>query len=134
VPAAKAGINVQQVPLPPMAADAGAAVTAAGKGADAIFGLTASSGCVAIMQSAQQPNVKAKLFFAEGCADPNALKPAGSAAYGSYFNSDFLAPTDTTDPDVTTYRNVMKQYQHSAPLSLSSQIGFSEVMTTIAAL
>jgi branched-chain amino acid transport system substrate-binding protein len=130
VPGRKAGLTIKEIPLPPTAADATPAVAAAlANDPGAIFVLHTPAACANVMKGLAAAGSKTKNFYVSSCASPTTTGPAGNAANGSYFNNDFLAPTETSDPDVALYVQKLNQYAPGNPLGTYSESGFGYVMT-----
>ena len=82
--------------------------TAAQAKPDAVIALTADTGCVPTMQTAQQIGFKAPIMYTGACAAPKILDAVGSAADGSIFNLE--ADLDPKNPDRVLYMEIAKRY------------------------
>ena len=75
---------------------------------DAVIALTADSGCVPTMQTAQQIGLKVPIMYTGACAAPKILDAVGNAADGSIFNLE--ADLSPKNPDNVLYREIAKRY------------------------
>jgi branched-chain amino acid transport system substrate-binding protein len=99
------------VSLPLDATDAAPQVAAAAEGSpDMIMGVTSAQLCVPVAQAHQSVASGTKLFLPGSCGNPQLIKAAGSAIDGAYIGSGSLNPYDVSQPEVATYRRVLKKY------------------------
>jgi branched-chain amino acid transport system substrate-binding protein len=75
---------------------------------DAIFALTADSGCVPAMQTTADLRIDAQLYLTGACAAPKIVDTVGDAAQGAIFNLE--ADLDEHAPDVVLYRAIAQRY------------------------
>ena len=103
------GAQVTLVSVSPINADMVQALnTAAQAKPDAVIALTADSGCVPTMQTAQQIGFKAPIMYTGACVAPKILDAVGKAADGSIFNLE--ADLDPKNPDNVLYQEIAKRY------------------------
>jgi branched-chain amino acid transport system substrate-binding protein len=131
-PLKAAGVNVKTIAQDPNTTIWTPAFSAAGS-PDAIFTEESADNCIPMMQAHQQivPNVP---LFWVGCADPQLLKSAGSAAEGTLTTSSFLQP-DEKSPDSTLYNKLLKYLMPKGTASDSTTVtGVNTVINTWRAL
>jgi len=135
----KAGVPASGITLVPAAADATdftPAVTAANaNNPNAIMVLFAALGCSRVMQAKQSLGVQAQMWYPGSCLDKSVIAAGGSGANGAYFNTEWTPYTQTADPEVALYLQVMKSADGSkAVISGYSQLGFQTIMNITAVL
>lgn len=96
---------------------------------DVLLAVFPAQGCTRVLQAAQSLRVRAPLFLPSACAAKQVFDAAGSAARGVTFASGLVPYTETSNPQVATYLEKLRQYgpDDAAP-SVLSQAGFSLVM------
>jgi branched-chain amino acid transport system substrate-binding protein len=127
---------LKPVIYPPTAADVTPFAAESAQGHDAI--ITNASGSVLndFYKDWKQQGISAdKTINISASIDGNALKAASSSADGAYFTAEFRSPDDTSNPQVSVYRQAMAKYGPSFSADASfSQWGFSNVMTLYAVM
>ena len=104
------GVDYQIITVPPIGADMVAAMNQAAESEpDAIIALTADSGCVPTIRTAQQLELEATLMLTGACAAPNIIESAGEdAVEGLIFNLE--ADLDAEAPDSALYQAIADKY------------------------
>lgn len=104
------GVDYEIITVQPIGADMVAAMNQAAKSEpDAIIALTADSGCVPTIQTAEQLGLDATLLLTGACAAPNIIESAGDdAVEGLVFNLE--ADLDPDTPDNALYQAIADKY------------------------
>jgi branched-chain amino acid transport system substrate-binding protein len=131
-PIKAAGItNFITTAIPPTATDVSQYVQAAVKNnPDIIYMVQSPPANARFVQAASQLGVKATLAAPSSSANVEQFfKPVGAAANGIVFHFDWRVWTDTSDPDVRVFNDVMKRYGPGVTISGNAVLGFSAIMT-----
>src|SRR6185369_13611989 len=97
------------VSLPLSASDASSQMAAVAQGnPDVIMAVTSAQLCVPVAQAHAGIAPSTKLFLAGICASPQTLSAAGNSIDGAYIGLGSVNPYDLSDPQVATYRRVLK--------------------------
>jgi branched-chain amino acid transport system substrate-binding protein len=107
-----AGVEVQLVPYPILETDITSPLTAAAASRpDAIFALTADTGCKPALEGAHALDLDVQVYFVGACAAPTIINDVDvEATNGAIFNVE--GPINRTDPtpDTTLYTAVINRY------------------------
>lgn len=96
---------------------------------DVLLAVFPAQGCTRVLQAAQSLRIRAPLFLPSACAAKQVFDAAGSAANGVSFASGLVPYTESSNPEVATYLEKLRQYgPDGADPSVLSQAGFSLVM------
>jgi branched-chain amino acid transport system substrate-binding protein len=104
--------DVQMIPHPVTETDLSAPIAAAATfGADAIFMITADTGCSSAFEGVATRRIEAAVFYTGACAAPNIVAAAGpTRTDGAYFNIESRIDRDDPDPDTALYAAVAQRY------------------------
>ena len=124
---AKLGVTTS---LPVTATDVTAQMAAASAGhPGAILAISSQQLCVPVMQAHASVAPAIPLYVPGICGAPNLLRSAGSAANGVYIGFGHYDPSDTSIPDVATYRKALAKYgSKKVQLSEFASNAFAAVM------
>lgn len=121
--------NFKVVPVQSDAPDVVPALSsAAASHPDAVLAVFPGQSCTRVIEGVSAIGLKARMLYPSLCAGEQLLSAAGSSGDGSVVASGYLPYTETSDPDVKTYRSALARYDHTAKPSLLSAAGFSVVM------
>ena len=96
---------------------------------DVLLAVFPAQGCTRVLQAAQSLRVRARMFLPSACAAEQVFDAAGSAANGVTFASALVPYTESSNPEVATYLDKLREYgPDDASPSVLSQAGFSLVM------
>jgi branched-chain amino acid transport system substrate-binding protein len=126
-----AGIkNVTLIPIPPSATDLTQYVEQIGQSkAQLVYSDDSEPDNIMMIQAAQQLGVKVTWALPGDSARPDFFSTLKGLANGTLFYADQKFPTETSDPDVALYNQVMKRYQPNALIDATSVEVFSTLMT-----
>ncbi len=97
------------IPTPVLGADMSQFVNqAAATKPDAVLALTADSGCVPTLKTAQQIGLNVPIMLTGACAAPNIIAQVGDSINGKIFNLE--ADLTPNNPDSVLYQAVSKRY------------------------
>lgn len=127
--------DVQFIPTQPGTTDFSAPLAAAvAADPDAIlaFGVP----CVPLVRAYASLGTKIPLVQPSNCNDTPTLKEEASAAEGTYYVNEFLAPSmNPKDPDVKLFQQILKKYgKGKIPISDFSSAGVATILNAEAAL
>ena len=108
--------------------------SAAGSHPEAVLAVFPGQSCTRVIEAVGSIGLKARMLYPSLCAGEQLLSAAGSASNGAVVASAYRPYTDTSDPEVKTYRSALARYDKSAKPSLLSEAGFSVVMNLRALL
>lgn len=122
--------EVKMVPMPLAGADFDPLMTAANDiDPDAIFALTADTGCVPTFQSAANLGVTADIFITGGCAAPKIIDAAGTdIVEGRIFNTEGPVNPDAPLPDSAAYFAIMARYGEEGDAISAGTVSFRSFM------
>lgn len=96
---------------------------------EVLLAIFPAQGCTRVLQAVQSLRVKAPLFLPSACAAKQVFDAAGASAKGVTFASGLVPYTESSDPQVSTYLEKLREYgPGDASPSVLSQAGFSLVM------
>ena len=126
-----AGIkNVTLIPIPPSATDLTQYVQEIGQSkAQLVYSDCSEPDNIQMIQGAQQLGVKTTWALPGDSARPDFFSTLKGLADGTLFYADQKFPTETSDPDVVLFNQVMKQYKPNALIDSTSVEAFSTLMT-----
>ena len=126
-----AGIkNVTLIPVPPSATDLTQYVQQIAQSkAQLVYSDDSEPDNIQMIQDAQQLGANVMWALPGDSARSDFFSTLKGLADGTLFYADQKFPTDTSDPDVALYLQVMKQYQPSALIDSTSIEAFSTLMT-----
>ncbi len=102
------GVEVAMVPFPVVSTDMGAPMQAAWSNRpDAVFVLTADTGCAAAFDAAATIGITAPTFYTGACAAPSVIERVGDRADGAFFNVEQEVRADADQSDTDLYTSVL---------------------------
>lgn len=106
------GIEVQMVPMPVIATDLGAPLQAAASSdPDAVFVLTADTGCGLAFDAVAAVGLEAQMYYVGACAAPTIVESvAAERTEGAIFNVEGPIDRDDPDPDTALYTATIEAY------------------------
>jgi ABC-type branched-subunit amino acid transport system substrate-binding protein len=126
-----AGIkNVTLIPIPPSATDLTQYVQQIAQSkAQLVYSDNSEPDNIQMIQDAQQLGANVTWALPGDSARPDFFNTLKGLANGTLFYADQKFPTETSDPDVALYLQVMKQYKPNALIDSTSIEAFSTLMT-----
>jgi branched-chain amino acid transport system substrate-binding protein len=126
-----AGIkNVTLIAVPPSATDLTQYVQEIGQSkAQLVYSDDSEPDNILMIQAAQQLGVTTTWALPGDSARPDFFNTLKGLANDTLFYADQKFPTETSDPDVALYNQVMKQYKPNALIDATSIEAFSTLMT-----
>ena len=126
-----AGIkNVTLIAIPPSATDLTQYVQQVAQSkAQLVYSDASEPDNILMIQDAQQLGVNTTWALPGDSARPDFFNTLKGLADGTLFYADQKFPTETSDPDVALFNQVMKQYKPNALIDSTSVEAFSTLMT-----
>ena len=133
IPFAKAGIELNVVPVPPGTPDISAQVTSALDGAGAVGIIADPTTCISFLQATKTLDPDGKHWIIRSCAEASVVKAVGADALDKAL---LFGVTDSTsdNAEAVLYRAVMAKYAPDTPPGISTVAGYQSVLAFVRGL